>query len=155
VIFESIGAAGRTIVDANLGLVLLERKRFGPAREALQLALKAFEAQGRKSFAGVLHAALIPCAAGERDWLAFDAHLDAAIVIQQECRFVDVDVAKAATLAGDLCVEARERLRAERAWSFARDQWRGADRTPEAQNVQRRLNRLRASRQKPTRGSTE
>ena len=155
VIFESIGAAGKTIVDANLGLVLLERKRFVPAREALQRALSAFEAQGRRAFAGVLHAALVPCAAGERDWIAFDAHLDAAVVIQQECRYVDIDVANAATMAGELALEARERVRAERVWGFAREQWRGADRIPEAMNVQRRINRLRSSRQRPTRGSGE
>jgi len=155
VIFESIGAAGKTIVDANLGLVLLERKQFVPARKALHQALSAFEAQGRRAFAGVLHAALIPCAAGLRDWIAFDAHFDAAVAIQQECRFVDIDVAKAATMAGELALEGRERLRAERVWGFAREQWRGADRIPEAMNVQRRLNRLRASRSRPQRGGSE
>lgn len=146
VIFESIGAAGRTIVEANLGLVLMEQHSWKRAREALDRALASIESQGRRALAGVLHAALVACSAGLRDWLAFDRHLAASIEIQQICELVDIDVARAAALAGELSLEARERGRAERAWDFARSVWEAADRVPERMTVERRLARLRGSR---------
>ena len=132
---RSIGSSLAWLVEANLGLVLAEQQRWAEARATLAESLAMFERAGRLPFAAAVHAALLPCAAGLRDWPAWDAHVERAAALLAETGLAEPDVAASASAAGRLARAAGEPARARAAFDIALQQWRRLGRDAEAATV--------------------
>ena len=137
-IHTSTGSGDSLLVDFNLSLVLLGRRRYAEVRDRIRRTLARAEPAGRRLAPGY-HVALAACGAAERDWRAYDRHLCSAREIQESTGLVDIDVAGTARLAGDLAFARHRITRAREAWQFALLHWRALDRADEMLALERLL----------------
>jgi tetratricopeptide (TPR) repeat protein len=120
---DAVGSADVLVVKHNLGHVSLLRGDFGRASALLEEAFAGFVAAGREGYFAFSHVALLPCRAAARDWVRFDAHLDAAeALVLPGTGLSDETMVIAADLAATLAREAGEEARAARAAAIARVQ---------------------------------
>jgi tetratricopeptide (TPR) repeat protein len=122
--YEAVGSANVIFPRLNLGLVQLSSARWADARRSFEEALALLTRSGRRTFQGGVHANLLPCAAAERDWAAWDHHMAQARALLAETGMHDADIAWPAQLAGDLATAADQPERARDAWTLALQQWR-------------------------------
>jgi tetratricopeptide (TPR) repeat protein len=128
---RAIGWGLALYAEVNLALVRLEQQRFGEARGLLEAALPAARAQRLDMLVCGIHAALLPCAAADRDWERFDGELAATEQLLAKTGFVDPDLARWPMLAGALARAAGDRDRALAALQIAAAQWRAMSRSQE------------------------
>ena len=133
--WRALGSENAPIADANCALVLIERDRFGEAREILEPALLAVGRGGRRGLLGVLHVALLPCLARAGEWAGYDRNLVRAGQLLKATGLVDVDVARAAERGGTLALEAGRPDAARAGLELARAQWTALHRPGEADRV--------------------
>ena len=86
-----------------------------------------------------MHAALVLSSASRGEWEAWDRHLWQARRRLAGSGLVLEEVARIATLAGELAAGAGDGRRAAEAWGLALGQWRALGRTEEANDLQGRL----------------
>ncbi len=139
-IHTSTGSSDALVVDLNLTLVLLGRRRYAEVRDRIRVTLSGMEPAGRRLAPGY-HVALAACAAAERDWPSYDRHLGTARQMQATDGLVDIDVAGTARLAGDLAFARHRMTRAREAWEFALLHWRALERADEVLALERLLAR--------------
>jgi tetratricopeptide (TPR) repeat protein len=109
--------------QANLGFLLLARGDWAQAGRVLRESAREMEARGRITYLQITRFALLPVLAWEGDWTEFDATMDRA---EAELKVVfDVDIARAAGMAGPLASAAAQPVRAGRAWAVMAAQYAG------------------------------
>lgn len=140
--FHAIGSGLASMPECNLGLTLIERGQYLEARRILTAVLQVFRREGRVMYASYVNAYLLPCAAVAQDWEAFARHLSDAGVALAELGVVDLDIARMATLAGDIAATLGQTGRAREAYALATQQWRGLGRADSAQAVLDRVTDL-------------
>lgn len=129
--YEVVGAGDGVYPRANLGLLLVEQARWREALDVLLPVREEVASQRRGTMeAAVAIALLAPLAATGR-WDEVDLYLLRGSALLQETGFVEPDLARKASLAGDLAAAAGEAERARTAWEIARDQWAALGRTEE------------------------
>ena len=113
--------ATEAAVQIGSGRVLLARRKYADAAEALGRVAAQLGATGREGMLGGLHASLAACAAGRGDWQAFEEHLlqVEAFLPRRGLTTLDAarDIALAATIAssaGRVEQQARAEQLAER-----------------------------------------
>jgi tetratricopeptide (TPR) repeat protein len=139
--YEAVGAANALFPRLNLALVLLQRRRFDEARALLEQALVTVTRSGRRGLQGCIHANLLPCAAAEADWMAWDHHLEQATELLGDSGLLEEDIAWPACLAGDLAWEQNQAARAQAAWRLAHQQWSGLNNQERLAQVEALLQR--------------
>ncbi|MFZ5479347.1 MAG: tetratricopeptide repeat protein [Myxococcota bacterium] len=127
------------VAELNLGMVLVMRGRHDEARRLLEGCLPRTVRLRRVVLTALNHAALLPCVAAARDWLAWDEHHRALVEVMDGKHVVDADIALAAGLGGDVARAAGKWARARDAWAVARDQWAALGRTEEVERMGRRM----------------
>ena len=121
---EAIGSGDAFICRANIALVLLARNRMAEAKENLVELLKMSERTPGTWLRGAVHAALLPCAATERDWAMWDHHFVKMIAILAETGIADPDIGDNVELGAQLAQKAGDMARAKQASEAALEQWR-------------------------------
>ncbi|MFZ5481360.1 MAG: serine/threonine-protein kinase PknK [Myxococcota bacterium] len=139
---RSLGSGNAAFPLVNLGLVLLEQWRWDESVGPLEEGLRILSGQRRRPFVAAVHACLMACAAGRRDWEAFERHLGEAGPLLAETGFVDLDVGRATRMAGDLCCDARQWAHARAALELALVQWRALGLHEDEADVARQLAEL-------------
>lgn len=139
-IMNSLGAEdSAAICDTNVARLLIERRRFDEAREALERGAAILEDHGRLDALAWIHTALLSCCVAAADWEGFALHFDNARLLLDESRYLDLDIAEVARLAGDLAADAARAVEARQAYGLSERQWAALGRTEEAEEVRRRL----------------
>lgn len=108
----------------NLALCQLEREAFDRAEPTLRELQAAWTAQGRTGWLAVVMTAWLPLRAADGDWAGFHRALEEARRLLAASGLIEMDVARMAELAADICVRAGRADLARQAWSLALDQWR-------------------------------
>ena len=91
--------------------------------------------QGRRDPLAWLYIVLLVCDAGEQRWEDWDAHWSEADKLLAETRYLDLDIATVAQMAGALAEERGRPIRARQAYLLARHQWEALGRQDEAAAV--------------------
>jgi len=139
----AIGAADAVaICESNVARVLAEAGRYREAREQLERSRPKFEEQGRRDPLAWLHIVLLVCDAGEQRWEDWDDHWYEADKLLAETRYLDIDIATVAQMAGALAEERGRPNRARQAYLLARHQWEALGRQDEAAAVCEALDAL-------------
>lgn len=129
-------AVGRPtwVPDLNLGLVLVQQKRFGEARSVLEPRANQLRERGHSALFVHAGMGLATSLAGLRDWSALDASLDQLEAELARTGLVDAELARSAERAASLCRSHQKPLREQRFQELAAAQWRslGRDGTPSA-----------------------
>ncbi len=141
-LYRLIGTGVESIPKMNLGLVLIDRGRFDEAYDVLEEGLDIFAEQGRKGILGALHTFLLPCAAHQNNWQAFDFHFSRARDLLKQTSLLDVDIARMAFLAGSIAQEHKKYHRAHMAFQLSLEQWQDLDRNEKVSEVRAALARL-------------
>lgn len=136
---ESIGGYMGVIYQLNLGLLLLQRKRYEEAETLLLETRDALVERRWRYLLGVVDVALLPCLAKRAAWDAWDERFEQGTSMLQQGSFYDPDVAWPAELAGDVCAELGELTRAQSAWRFALEQWEALGDKEHLKQVQTKL----------------
>jgi tetratricopeptide (TPR) repeat protein len=134
---DAIGDGHRVFVETNLGLLLMERGRFGEALPALRSVLDRFERQGRAQMRGITHVFVLPCLAWAGEWQEFDDHLSRAERLLARTGYADHDAARMAWSAARAARATGHDELARRCFALARDQFRGLKHDAEAEAVER------------------
>jgi tetratricopeptide (TPR) repeat protein len=108
----------------NLALCQLEREAFHRAAPTLRELQVAWAAQGRTGWLAVVMTSWLPVRADEGDWSGFTQAMDEARRLLATSGLIEMDVARMAELAADMCARAGQPDLAREAWSLALDQWR-------------------------------
>ncbi|RME06996.1 MAG: tetratricopeptide repeat protein [Deltaproteobacteria bacterium] len=122
-IYETIGSRNAIVMQINLALLLLAQRRFSEAKAILRDTLDRSGKRPPQGLLACLHLALLPCAAAEGAWDAWDEHDHAARTLLEKTGLIDPDIAWSLELAGDLALAAGEGERARQAYALARWQW--------------------------------
>ncbi len=135
-IVVAIGAVDAVaICESNVARVLAEAGRYDEAREQLERSRPKFVEQGRRDPLAWLYIVLLVCDAGEQRWEDWDAHWSEADKLLAETRYLDLDIATVAQMAGALAEERGRPIRARQAYLLARHQWEALGRQDEAAAV--------------------
>lgn len=143
---QALGTGNEALFELNLGLTLNERAQFAKAREILTHSLESLTRQKRILFAGVAHLSLLPSLAYQRDWNAWEEHVTQAKELLTGSGFSDVDLAKTATMAGDLARHAGAFNRAKESYELAKEQWKSLERQTEVEMIDSRLSQLEGAK---------
>ena len=136
---EALGADHALVVRLNLALVLQAHGRFPEALALLVPAVEAYTASGDRPMLTVARILSAVSHAAAADWPAFDACFQDARRNLASLGLIEADVALSAARAGELCADAGEHIRANAAFSLARDQWAALGRHAEAGRCAARL----------------
>jgi hypothetical protein len=82
---------------------------------------------------------ILPSLAHQRDWEAWQNHVEQVRSRLDGSGFYDVDLAKSATMAGDIAMQKGAPGRAKEAYELALEQWKHLERTEETESVQRKI----------------
>lgn len=135
-IIDLIGARdGRAICENNIARVLVERGRYHEARLQLERGAAYFEANGRLNPLAWVRTVLLCCLAAQSEWADWDARIQSVKLLLAETGYLDLDIARAAQLAGELALAAGQPQRAKDAHAIAESQWRALDRTDAADRI--------------------
>ncbi len=138
-ITDAIGAGGRTIINLNLVLCLLQQGSFAAARKELDRIWAAVEASDQVTTLLGGWGMQAACAAHERHWDLFDAQLERMEDFLQKHPMYDSDTALELLIAGEQAGKAGDRARARRAFAISRSQWEGLGREERVTQVDRAL----------------
>ena len=133
--YRAVGSRRALIPQLNLGLLLVQMGRYAGARALIEGVLAQAETSGARRIKCCALVGLLPCAAGEADWDAWDLALDAALELVDDTGLVEVDNAQMARLGGELASSAGEDERAAAAFGLSESQWRALERPAEADAV--------------------
>ena len=139
---EAIGSGDALICRANIALVLLARNRMAEARQSLVALLEMSKKTPESWLRGAVHAALLPCAATDRDWAMWDHHFMEMIAILAETGIADPDIGDTAEMGARLACEAGDVVRAKQAFEAALEQWRRLGKFEKIQSVTQSLQSL-------------
>ncbi len=132
------------VVEANLGLLLLEAGRGREAAELLGAAQRTFRGQGRRELAATVGLALAGCAALDGTHAGWRAHWPEAVEAISATRFTYYEVARVAEIAADRALARGWRTEARAALILAEQQWGALERSADRDRVGIRLDGLRA-----------
>ncbi len=107
----------------NLGLCLMAKEQWARAREAFERVGARWEKQGKHGYVGLVRVVSVPTAAALSDWADYDRLFSEATASLGSSGMVDIDVAQAMELAGQLAHDRGQPERARKAWEVALDQW--------------------------------
>lgn len=141
--YVAIGAGDQIYPRINLGLLLVEQARWMEALEILLPLRVEVSRQRRGSMEAAISVAVLPPLAAMGRWDEFDLFVLRGRSLLLETGFVEPDLARKASLAGDVAREEGELARAEVAWRIALDQWGALGRHKEIEATQGRLDGLR------------
>ncbi len=141
--FERAGAV-RSVAIGRLNLLSIEvaRGRLESARQDLLRHLPELQALDEPPYVAMCHAMLVACAIAAREEAAAGEHLDEVERILGRQPYVEGDLADALERAGMYALDRGADQLAERALTFARDQWQKVGRDEHADDIGRRLERL-------------
>ncbi len=140
--FHATGSGNAISASVNLGLVRLERRDWDGATAVFEQAREEAVRRRQPHFECAAELCLLVTAAATRDWTRWDGHFGRGRQLQADTGFVDPDVARAASRAGEFALEVGDRERARRGFEIAVSQWRALGRTQEEQAVLLRLAEL-------------
>jgi len=140
--FESIGSTDAVTARLNIGLALMEQQRWPEARPLLDAARADYEEQGHRSYLAAAHVALLPCAAHDEDWPAFEHHLLSGKVLIEETSFTDYDIPRYCGQAAQMAEDAQQLFHAMRCWALCAREWQRLGREDEAQAALQRARTL-------------
>ena len=123
----------------NLGLVHLARGEYQSARQIFERVLRELTTADRPGYQGVVHTELLPCAAAERRWDAWDEHFAHAEQLLSEHSLITDDIAWSTQLAGDLAVEAGDEARARKSYRRSFGTWNALGRRDKVEELRERL----------------
>ena len=141
-LLRKLGNPDTLVPCLNLGIVRLERAHYEGALETLETGLRLAERGGRRAWAGIAHALLLPTAAALESWGAWDEHMEGVQRDLIGTGIVDGDVARALQLAGALAGRAAPG-RARVVLELALEQWKGLDQNDQVEATIIALSRLR------------
>ena len=137
--YRALGSGQIIFPEINLGILLAQRGAYHEAGQMLERVLQRTTTSGLRPMASAARIWLAACAAGLRDWPAFDEHLESVEESLEETGFVDSDIARGAELAAELACDGGERGGAREALEMAVKQWGSLGRTTEAERVKKVL----------------
>ncbi len=142
-LLRQLGSPEHLVPRLNLGLVLRERGDLHGSRLVLEEALSGMERGGRKGWAGLVHALLLPVVAALSDRAAWARHRAGALELLGASRIVDADVAESLELAVDLAESAGNLGGIDAIADLAHAQWSALGQHERASRVREGLSRNR------------
>jgi tetratricopeptide (TPR) repeat protein len=130
--FDELGSRDIAIPRMNLAAVLIDKRRFGEARGAVDRAAEEFAEQGRRGYLPFVHAYRLACASGARDWNEASAHCGALVAALGETPIADEDLAASLEGSARRCAAAGELALAVELYRHASRQLRQLGRIAEA-----------------------
>ena len=97
-----------------------------------------------RNLRAALHVCMLTATAGRGKWPLFEKHLSACTKLLPIVSSMSPMYAELAELAGDLCIQRRQRERAVKAWSLAEARWTALGETRLAARVLHRKSTLGA-----------
>ena len=134
-----LGSNQQHLSKLNLALVLVEKGQYKEARQDLEALIEPISRIGRQLLIGGAHLFLLPCLAHQRDWDAWDHHLEVARSMLIDRNYFDVDLASIFGLAGDIARQAGELTRAREVYEISTAQWQGLGDPQKAALIEARL----------------
>jgi tetratricopeptide (TPR) repeat protein len=144
-LLRQLGSPEHLVPRLNLGLVLRERGDLQGSRVVLEEALLGMERGGRKGWAGLVHALLLPVVAALSDRAAWVRHRAGALDLLRASKIVDADVAESLELAVDLAASAGNLGGIESIADLASAQWTALGQPDRALRVREGLARNRVT----------
>jgi len=137
--YAAIGSGDGVYPRANLGLLLVELGRWREALDVLLPLRQEVAAQRRGTMEAAVAVSLLAPLAAQGRWDEVDLFVLRGAALLEETGFVEPDLARKASLAGDLALEGGQEERARAAWEIARDQWAALGRDEERDIVEAKL----------------
>lgn len=145
-IMTALGAEdAASICLANVARVQVEQGHHREARLQLEQAVRDFEIQSRNDALTWALTVLLVCCAAERDWTSWESCLARTKQLLKESSYLDLDIGRAAQMAGDAAAAGGEPARARDAYELALSQWQGLGREADAAAVRDKLAALPAT----------
>jgi tetratricopeptide (TPR) repeat protein len=119
----------------NLALCQIERESWALAEPTLAELERSWTEQNLTGYIAIVHVAWAVCDAARADWRHMRDRLAAAIPALETTSMVDRDVARLASLAGNLASDAGRSEEAQLALALALDQWSALGAEAEAEDV--------------------
>ena len=140
--YEAIGHSGAAALRGKWAAWEAQRGEYERAQRAVEPALLV-EPDDRNIRAG-LHVCMLTATAGRGKWPLFERHLSACMQLLPLVANPSPLYAELVEVAGDLCIQRRQRERAVMAWKLAEDRWRLLGETRRAARVAHRSQTLGA-----------
>lgn len=141
-LYRLLGGGNVALCELNLGLVLIEERRFDEARPILERAKATFVKGSHAIFAAAASICLLPCAAADADWETWDACAKQATHWIEETGFYDIDTAHVAQLAGTMALQKADVTRARQAYTLALGQWEALQHVDASESLRSALEAL-------------
>ncbi len=140
--YEAIGDSGAIALRCKWSAWEAKRGEFERAQRAVEPGLLA-EPDDRNLRAG-LHVCMLISTAGRGKWPLFERHLTACTKLLPLVSNPSPLYAELVELAGDMCIQRRQRERAVKAWTLAEARWTALGQTRRAAQVAHRATTLGA-----------
>lgn len=141
--FEELGDSAGLYMRCQWGAFEARHQAFKACQEAVEPGL--VQPPDERNLVAALHVCLLAASAGRARWPAFEAHLNACEHLLAHVANPASTYAEMAELAGDLCIQRRQRVRALKCWALAVERWLAIHDTDGANRVVRRMETLGAA----------
>ena len=133
--YKEIGSKDAVFPNVNLGLLLVDQRRWRDALDILLPLRAELGRQRRRAMEAAASIALLAPLAAFGRWEEFDQEFSLATRLLAETGFMEPDLASKAELGGRIAAEHGAQERAARAYGVARVQWMGLGRVADAERV--------------------
>ena len=140
--YEAIGDSGAVALRCKWAAWEAQRGEYERAQRAVEPGLLV-EPDDRNLRAG-LHVCMLIATAGRGKWPLFERHLSACTKLLPLVSNPSPLYAELVEVAGDLCIQRRQRERAVKAWKLAENRWKALGATRRAARVAHRSQTLGA-----------
>jgi len=127
----------------GLGMVLMDQGRYLEAAEVLAEARALADREGRRGLLGAVYLNLLRCAGRQRDWKAWEVHMEGVCELLGETNVVDADLARYARDAGHAAAQGDADVRAAEAYAIAIVQFLALSMDAEVETCRRERRGLR------------
>jgi serine/threonine protein kinase/tetratricopeptide (TPR) repeat protein len=141
--FDELGDSAAHYMRCQWASFEAKQGDFGRCQAAVEPALA--QLPDERSLAAALHVCMLTATAGRARWPQFEQHLSACERLLPQVTNAALTYAEMAEMAGDLCIQRRQRVRALKCWALAVERWLAVDRPEAAQRVVQRMETLGAA----------
>ena len=141
--YEELGDSAALYMRCRWGVTEARQGHYDRCQAAVEPGLPW--APDERNVEAALHVCMLTATAGRGKWPLFERHLRACERLLPTVTNSDRSYAEMAELAGDLCIQRRQRVRAVKSWALAVERWHAVGDAEKAEAVLCRMETLGAA----------
>ena len=141
--FDELGDSAAHYMRCQWAAFEAKRGDYGACQAAVEPGLA--NPPEDRSLKAALHVCMLTATSGRAKWPLFERHLSACERMLPQVTNAASTYAEMAEMAGDLCIQRRQRVRAVKCWALAVERWLALDNSDRAQQVLHRMETLGAA----------